>query len=522
MKRSNRFMAVIAVILAFALTFTGVSIPANAAATSTVKSIAVKNLPSNTLTLKAGKTFTLKTNTTSGNLKFSTSNKKIVTVSSAGKLNAKKSGRANITISLKSNPKIKKVVKVTVGKPVTRVKVNKSALTIKKGGSAVIKATVGPNTASNKKVIWKSSNSKIAKVSSTGRIRAVKGGTATITAVAADGSGKKAVCRVTVKASITSLSFSKISGRLYVGKTMQLSPVIKPSDATNKKCAWSSSNDKVAMVNSEGKVYAVAAGTAVITAKATDGTGKKATYKVTVAKANTIASATVSDPQTVQVTLSGSQKLPASSFVVKASTVLNGTYNYTIPLDGVTTKDNKTYTIALRRGCSLSDYVRVCVYVDGLYGTGKSSIETYYSKDHSNRRVYMTYELEQNESFSREFTVDRARGICKITVDKLPDGVKYARKTNGSNAISFSGTVRKTGTTKTTIKSVDELGDIVTYIITWNVSSSSVIAAYYIPQYGMIGTDNKYYSVSVKPTSVAGGSGKYTLLHPACLFRGRL
>ena len=81
MKKGNRFMAVIAVILAFALTFTGVSIPANAAATSTVKSITVKNLPSNTLTLKAGKTFTLKTNTTSSNLKFSTSNKKIVTVS---------------------------------------------------------------------------------------------------------------------------------------------------------------------------------------------------------------------------------------------------------------------------------------------------------------------------------------------------------------------------------------------------------------------------------------------------------
>lgn len=55
MKKGNRFMAVIAVILAFALTFTGVSIPANAAATSTVKSITVKNLPSNTLTLKAGK-----------------------------------------------------------------------------------------------------------------------------------------------------------------------------------------------------------------------------------------------------------------------------------------------------------------------------------------------------------------------------------------------------------------------------------------------------------------------------------
>lgn len=44
MKRSNRFMAVIAVILAFALTFTGVSIPVNAAATSTVKSIMVKDV----------------------------------------------------------------------------------------------------------------------------------------------------------------------------------------------------------------------------------------------------------------------------------------------------------------------------------------------------------------------------------------------------------------------------------------------------------------------------------------------
>ena len=113
MKRSNRFMAVIAVILAFALTFTGVSIPVNAAATSTVKSITVKNLPSNTLTLKARKTFTLKTNTTSGNLKFSTSNKKIVTVSSTGKIKAVKKGSANITISLKSNAKIKNVVKVT-------------------------------------------------------------------------------------------------------------------------------------------------------------------------------------------------------------------------------------------------------------------------------------------------------------------------------------------------------------------------------------------------------------------------
>lgn len=513
MKRSNRFMAVIAVILAFALTFTGVSIPANAAATSTVKSITVKNLPSNTLTLKAGKAFTLKTNTTSGNLKFSTSNKKIVTVSSAGKIKAVKKGSANITISLKSNAKIKKVVKVTVGQPATRVKVNKSALTIKKGRSAVIKATVGPNTTSNKKVIWKSSNSKIAKVSATGRVTAVKGGTVTITAVAADGSGKKAVCKVTVKAPITSLKFNKISGRLYVGKTMQLSPIIKPSDATNKKCAWSSSNDKVAMVNSEGKVYAVAAGTAVITAKATDGTGKKASYKITVEKPVTIVSAMMSNPRTVKLTLSSEQKLTSSSFSIKASTVMNGNYNYNIPFDSVTTKDNKNYTIALRRGYTLSRKARICIYIKGLTGTGNSKIETYYSGDVNNRTIYVSYKCEQNVGMNKTLDVNSIegyKGICVINVVGLPAGVKYKVDPGDANKVYFSGKPTKAGTTVTTVKAVDELGNVDTYEISWNIYSQTTIAGNYEPVFKIMGRNSHICRINNSIAAVAGGSGSYT------------
>lgn len=513
MKRSNRFMAVIAVILAFALTFTGVSIPANAAATSTVKSITVKNLPSNTLTLKAGKTFTLKTNTTSGNLKFSTSNKKIVTVSSTGKIKAVKKGSANITISLKSNAKIKKVVKVTVGQPATRVKVNKSALTIKKGRSAVIKATVGPNTTSNKKVIWKSSNSKIAKVSATGRVTAVKGGKVTITAVAADGSGKKAVCKVTVKAPITSLKFSKISGKLYVGKTMQLSPVIKPTDATNKKCAWSSSNDKVAMVNSEGKVYAVAAGTAVITAKATDGTGKKATYKITVEKPVTIVSAMMSNPRTVKLTLSSEQKLTSSSFSIKASTVMNGNYNYNIPFDSVTTKDNKNYTIALRRGYTLSRKARICIYIKGLTGTGNSKIETYYSGDVNNRTIYVSYKCEQNVGMNKTLDVNSIegyKGICVINVVGLPAGVKYKVDPGDANKVYFSGKPTKAGTTVTTVKAVDELGNVDTYEISWNIYSQTTIAGNYEPVFKIMGRNSHICRINNSIAAVAGGSGSYT------------
>ena len=513
MKRSNRFMAAIAVILAFALTFTGVSIPANAAATSTVKSITVKNLPSNTLTLKVGKTFTLKTNTTSGNLKFSTSNKKIVTVSSAGKIKAVKKGSANITISLKSNAKIKKVVKVTVGQPATRVKVNKSALTIKKGRSAVIKATVGPNTTSNKKVIWKSSNSKIAKVSVSGRVTAVRGGRATITAIAADGSGKKAICRVTVRASVSSISFSKTNGKMYVGRTMQLSPVIKPAYATNKKCAWSSSNDKVAVVNSAGNVYAAATGTAVITAKATDGTGKKASYKITVEKPVTIVSAMMSNPRTVKLTLSSEQKLTSSSFSIKASTVMNGNYNYNIPFDSVTTKDNKNYTIALRRGYTLSRKARICIYIKGLTGTGNSKIETYYSGDVNNRTIYVSYKCEQNVGMNKTLDVNSIegyKGICVINVVGLPAGVKYKVDPGDANKVYFSGKPTKAGTTVTTVKAVDELGNVDTYEISWNIYSQTTIAGNYEPVFKIMGRNSHICRINNSIAAVAGGSGSYT------------
>lgn len=513
MKRSNRFMAVIAVILAFALTFIGVSIPANAAATSTISSITVKNLPSNTLTLKAGKTFTLRTNTTSGNLKFSTSNKKIVTVSSAGKIKAVKKGSANITISLKSNAKIKKVVKVTVGQPATRVKVNKSALTIKKGRSAVIKATVGPNTTSNKKVIWKSSNSKIAKVSVSGRVTAVRGGRATITAIAADGSGKKAICRVTVRASVSSISFSKTNGKMYVGRMMQLSPVIKPADATNKKCAWSSSNDKVAVVNSAGNVYAAATGTAVITAKATDGTGKKASYKITVEKPVTIVSAMMSNPRTVKLTLSSEQKLTSSSFSIKASTVMNGNYNYNIPFDSVTTKDNKNYTIALRRGYTLSRKARICIYIKGLTGTGNSKIETYYSGDVNNRTIYVSYKCEQNVGMNKTLDVNSIegyKGICVINVVGLPAGVKYKVDPGDANKVYFSGKPTKAGTTVTTVKAVDELGNVDTYEISWNIYSQTTIAGNYEPVFKIMGRNSHICRINNSIAAVAGGSGSYT------------
>lgn len=194
MKRNKGVMTFVAVILAFALVFSNISISADAA-TSTVKSITVKNLPGGTLTLKAGKTFVLKTNVSAGALKFSTSNSRIVTVASGGKLKAVKNGKADITVSLKSNSKIKKTIKVTVGQPVTGVKLSKRTLTLGKGKSAVLRAAVQTSNASNKKLIWKSSNSKIVKVTSSGKIIALKGGSAVVTAIAGTAQAKRPAVR---------------------------------------------------------------------------------------------------------------------------------------------------------------------------------------------------------------------------------------------------------------------------------------------------------------------------------------
>ena len=501
-------MTLVAVILAFALVFSNISIPADAAAASTVKSITVKNLPGSTLTLKAGGTFVISTNVAAGSLKFSTSDRSTVDVSAAGKLRALKNGKAAITITLKANSKVKKVINVTVGQPVTQVKLNKKSLTIAKGKSAVLKATVSTAKASNRKLIWKSTNAGVVKVSAAGKVSAVKGGFAVITATAADGSGKKASCKVTVKAPVTSIKLNKYSGKMYVGSTFDLKATAQPADATNKKCVWSSSNEKVAMVSSAGRVVAVAAGTAVITAKAADGSGKKASFKVTVEKRITLASASMPNQQTVKVTLSAAQKLKATDFVVKSSKVLNGAYSYNMPIDKVTTKDYKTYTIVCNKAYRAESGTRVCVWVSNLAGTGKAKIETYYAGDKYKQTDYVSYIFEQNAVVNERLTVE-CEGHSSITVKDLPAGIVCYREKKDGNNILFKGSPKNTGTKTSTITFKDELGNVQIKKVTWNIYSSSVIRAYYEPLYTTIISSVPSIVISRYTSAVAGGSGRY-------------
>lgn len=150
------------------------------------------------ITLGVGQTYTLSATITPSNKvdvsSWSTSSKSVCTVSSSGKITAKKSGTATITFKT-SNGK-KATCKVTVKKAPAKLYLNKYSATISKGGTV----NLDPKFKSGYYaygVTFKSSNTSIATVGSTGVVKGVKKGTATITATTYN--GKTATCKITVK-----------------------------------------------------------------------------------------------------------------------------------------------------------------------------------------------------------------------------------------------------------------------------------------------------------------------------------
>ena len=87
--------------------------------------------------------------------------------------------------------------------PVSQITLNKAETSISVGNSETLTATVAPENATNKALTWASSDEDVATVAPDGTVTAVKAGAATITATAADGSGKSAVCKVTVTGDTT-------------------------------------------------------------------------------------------------------------------------------------------------------------------------------------------------------------------------------------------------------------------------------------------------------------------------------
>ena len=242
-----------------------VTITAKAFGKSVTKSIKVVE-PSLKVTgstsLYRGKTTTLKATTSySTKVTWKSSKPSIATVSSSGVVTGKKAG----TVYIYANAYGKSVkYKLTIKEPA--LKLNKSSSSIYKGKTTTLKATTSYRT----KVTWKSSNSSIATVSSTGVVTGKKAGTAYIYANAY---GKSVKCKVTVKNPTITLNKSKATA--YAGKSYTL----KATTSYRTKISWKSSNTKIATVDSKGMVKLKKAGKVTISATAF---GKKVNCVLTV------------------------------------------------------------------------------------------------------------------------------------------------------------------------------------------------------------------------------------------------
>ncbi|MBQ9673050.1 MAG: Ig-like domain-containing protein, partial [Ruminococcus sp.] len=155
---------------------------------------------------------------------WTTSNKKVATVNTNGKVTAKAKGKCTIKATAKDGSKKTAKCKITVRQLVTKVKFDKTKINIEYGGKSVkLKATVTPTNANNKGIKWTSSNTKVATVSSKGVVKANGIGSAVIKATTKDGSKKSASCKVSSTANINKkLTSRQINTKSSIDKCCKL------------------------------------------------------------------------------------------------------------------------------------------------------------------------------------------------------------------------------------------------------------------------------------------------------------
>lgn len=261
LKKYKHLHTAVAVLVLISVLFPFASLPREAHA---APSIGFVILNSYSKTMKIGDEYYLAAATSNGKKPaFTSSNSKVASVNTYGKITAKKAGTAKITAKIKNGE-----ASCTVTVEATKIQLNASHISLENGYSAQLTASVS----TGHPVTFRSNKKSIAVVDEHGRITAKKPGTATITASADQAS---ASCTVTVRKPTVSLNKSSVS--LY-RKRMVLLAVKSTSKSAP---VWKSNKKSVATVDSRGMVTAVKNGTATITVTV-DGVSKSC--QVTVKK----------------------------------------------------------------------------------------------------------------------------------------------------------------------------------------------------------------------------------------------
>ena len=214
---------------------------------------------------------------------WSSADSKVVQVDKNGNYKAVGEGRVTLTATAKDGSGKKQSITIIVAKNVTKIRTPLKKIYLKKGASLTPPVRADSVSITGKadtvaKLSYKSSNSKIATVSSSGKIKAKKKGKATITATSLNGKTLKINVVVVKKAkSLKKFTLSGVKNlTVKAGKTAQLKIKLSPAGATNLKVRFKSSNKRVLTVDKAGRLTALKKGKAKITVYV----GKKRTVRI--------------------------------------------------------------------------------------------------------------------------------------------------------------------------------------------------------------------------------------------------
>ena len=212
---------------------------------------------------------------------WTSSNEEVATVSDTGYVEICGVGTAVITVTAGN---VKAACKITVPQLIDWIEFDEDEIELKAGETYQLKPYISPSDATNKKLKYTSSDTKVAEVSASGRVTAKSEGEAKIRAAATDGSDEYAVCYVTVtgKAKVTGITLDRTSAEVKRGEKLTLNVTVSPSYASNKKVVWKSANTKIATVDANGSVTAKAPGRTKITVTSSENSSYQASCTVTV------------------------------------------------------------------------------------------------------------------------------------------------------------------------------------------------------------------------------------------------
>ncbi|MDO4978149.1 MAG: Ig-like domain-containing protein [Eubacteriales bacterium] len=360
-----------------------------------------------------------------GAVSWSSSAPAIATVNAAGVVTGVRAGTATIK-ALASGIRLN--CTVTVKQPpvvnVSSIALNKTNERVEVGNTLQLTATIAPANANNKAVSWSSSNTNIATVDANGLVKAIAGGSATITAKTADG-GKTANCVITTYINETGVSLTVPRYTLSVGETENITANVSPSNATNKNVTFSSSDSSVLTVDNTGKVTAIKDGTATITAK-TNNLGKTASCTITV---KTMLEAIMINDDAEAIALDAGKDAQLTYKTVPASIPLD-TITYSSDNEDVATVDGNGRVVAKKSGAA-----NVTVKAKDNYGTEREAVI----------KINVTTRVEsiQLNTTSTNIYVGSTHTIIPTV---LPDeasnkGVSYSSSDNNIAKVNDSGVV---------------------------------------------------------------------------------